>query len=225
MMMERGPVAWKIAALAILVTFLSAGMVQGKRDAQGYMYLERANMNYFNKLENIAAWKPRPWDPDHDGDNDADNSVWSGVKKKEALKLLPEMLAYIKQHIMTPEQIADHVKKVMDEAPRFPKGKKEKAKDPKANPFENMFARQFMEGAKRVQAETSRQIRGNYRGGLIRVIEMEWSYGARDVSQDTEELLYVNKDVLKRSKRRKRSALASNYLGSLEDGTLPLRLR
>lgn len=203
-----------MAALLVIAVFM-AGMADGLREAQGFMYLEKAKMSSFNKLENIAAWKPRPDDPynkrlSHD-------KQWTMEKKKEALKVLPEMLSYIKHNTMTSEQVGEHIKKLMDHAPKFPKTKKEKDMEPKANPFETAFARQFVQGTKRVPPDTKRQVKGNYRGGLIRIMELEWAYGARDVSQSTEELLYVN-HAYKRGLGRR--SLASSYLGVLEDGML-----
>lgn len=205
--MEPRGLWWSFVGLLALFVFVE--VAEGIREAQGFMYLEYAKMSPFSKLQNIDAWKPRPWPQDQKRES---QKAWSPEKKKEAVKVLSEMRSFIKQHIMSSTDVEELVDQVLKEAPKFPKTKKEMAMDPKGNPFERAFVRQFSEA--RLPPDTSRQIKGNYRGGLIRILELDWAYGARDVSQDTEELLYDNGPY----PYKKRSSLSTNYLGTLEDG-------
>jgi hypothetical protein len=191
--------------LACATLMLLVAVVEGL-EPQGFMYVERAKLHPFNKLENIAAWRPRSG-----GEVNEVEERWTKEKKKDAMQILPEMMSYIKHNTLSSDQVAAQIERLMESEPKFPRGAKEKAQVVKGNPFERAFARQYVDGTERVGPDTKRQIKGNHRGGLIAITELQWAYGARDVSQDTEQLFFNN---------RKRN-LASNYLGTLENGTPP----
>lgn len=198
-----GPVL--ASAALLLLALVAVAMGEGDRAVQGYMYVESADLARFSALEDFALAHPRPARR-----SDFAASQTTREKKQQAMKLLPEMMSYMKHNTLSSDQVAEQIARMLADQPKFPSAK-DQEKKVKANPFESTFARQFIDasGTKGVGPNTARQVKGNGRGGLIAIWGLEWAYGAHDVSQDTEQLAFNN---------RKRS-LSSNYLGSLENGT------
>jgi len=168
------------------------------------MYLEHAKLNPFDVLYNIQYYDPIPI-PVRKKIEDTEK-LWTSERKKEAVKIVPQGISYMKRNTLTPDELAAGLKEMMSRLKREEKSKRkgkgnrnEKIKV-RANPFEQAFASQFYlgeDGFASLSWDRSTQIQGDFRGGLISIAQVQWEYGARDVSQSTEQLMYNNK----RSKR------------------------
>jgi len=204
---------------AALVLLVALGTVAGL-ESQGYMYLEHAKLNPFDVLYNIQYYDPIPI-PVRKKIEDTEK-LWTSERKKEAVKIVPQGISYMKRNTLTPDELAAGLKEMMSRLKREEKSKRkgkgnrnEKIKV-RANPFEQAFASQFYlgeDGFASLSWDRSTQIQGDFRGGLISIAQVQWEYGARDVSQSTEQLMYNNK----RSKRD----YSSSTIGVNKDGLYP----